>query len=167
MALTNEDLITRTEIHDALVAYSQGLDQRNWDLYDKAWTEEATFEAPDEGIEPIKATDLKKLLQSSNDSTRLSGQHLLNNTHYHIDGDTARTITEVSWVTLQTTDKPNIVFEVRAGGMYVDDLEKTEAGWRIAKRILVTKNKSTRGVFYTDERIANIRDYALNTNWYK
>lgn len=166
MPLTIEDLITREEIRDTLNAYSQGLDQRNWELYDRAFTDDATFEAPDENIGPISTQELKELLQSSNDATRLSGQHLLHNTWFMINGDTARTITEAEWITLQTTDKPNIVFEVRAGGMYVDDLVKTDKGWRIKARKLVTKNKETRGVYYSDERIDNIRKHALNTNYF-
>lgn len=164
--LTIEDLLTREEIRDTLNNYSQGLDQRNWELFDLAWADEATFEAPDEGIGPVSAADLKATLQGKNDPDRLAGQHLLNNTHFMIDGDTARTISEVTWVTLQTTDKPDVVYEVRAGGMYVDDLVRTEAGWRITKRVLVTKSKVTRGVNYTPQRIENIRTYSLNTNWF-
>lgn len=164
--LTIEDLLTREEIRDTLNNYSQGLDQRNWDLYDLVWTDDATFEAPDEKLGPVSATELKATLQGANDPNRLAGQHLLNNTHFMIEGDTARTITEVTWVTLQTTDKPDIVYEVRAGGLYVDDLRKTGDGWRIAKRVLVTKNKVTRGVLYTQERIDNIVKYSLNTNWF-
>lgn len=166
MTLSIEDLITREEIRDALTNYSQGLDQRNWELYDQAWTEDATFEAPDEGIERMSAEELKARLKSNNDSDRLAGQHLLNNTHFQIDGDTARTITEVTWVTLQTMDKPGMVFEVRGGGIYVDDLVRTTEGWRIKRRILVTKNKSTRGVAYPPERIANIRTYSLDRDWF-
>ena len=166
IALTIEDLITREEIRDALIAYSQGLDQRNWDLYEQAFTADATFEAPDEGIGKMSTEELKRLLQSGNDATRLSGQHALYNTHFTIDGDTARTITEVEWVTLQTTDRPGLIFEVRAGGMYVDDLVRAEDGWRIRARKLVTKNKETRGVNYTQERIDNIRTHALQTYYF-
>lgn len=166
MALTVDDLINREEIRDALNAYSQGLDQRNWELYAQAFTADATFEAPGEGIDKITAAELQQLLQSNNDATRLSGQHLLHNTHFTMRGDTARTITEVEWVTLQTTDKPGIIFDVRAGGMYVDDLVKTDAGWRIQHRKLVTKNKSTRGVNYSSERIENIRRHSLEANYF-
>ena len=166
MALTIEDLLTREEIRDTLNAYSQGLDQRNWELFDRVWTPDATFEAPDEGIDTLPASELKARLISRNDPDRLSGQHLLNNTHFQIDGDRARTITEVTWVTLQTTDKPNILFEVRAGGLYVDDLVRTAEGWRISHRTLVTKSKTTQGVLYPPERIESIREHSLNTDWF-
>ncbi|WP_316669217.1 nuclear transport factor 2 family protein [uncultured Propionibacterium sp.] len=166
MALSIEDLLTREEIRDTLTNYSQGLDQRNWDLYDRVWTDDATFEAPDEGIGRMGAGELKAMLQGNNDPDRLAGQHLLNNTHFQIDGDSARTVTEVTWVTLQTMDKPGMVFEVRAGGIYVDDLVRTAEGWRIRRRVLVTKNKSTRGVAYPPERIENIRRYSLDGDWF-
>ena len=164
MNLTLEDLITREEIRDTLTAYSQGLDQRNWDLFDRIWTQDATFEAKDDHIGPASIAEFKALLQG-NDATRLAGQHLLNNTWFQIDGDRAHTITEVTWVILQTTDKPDIVYEVRAGGIYVDDLVRTEDGWKIQRRELVTKNKVTRGVLYTQERIDNIR-WGLNSNFF-
>ena len=148
MNLTLEHLITREEIRDTLTAYSQGLDQRNWDLFDQIWTQDATFEAKDDHIGPASIAEFKALLQG-NDATRLAGQHLLNNT----------------WFPLQTTDKPDIVYEVRAGGIYVDDLVRTEDGWKIQRRELVTKNKVTRGVLYTQERIDNIR-WGLNSNFF-
>lgn len=167
MALTVDDLITREEIRDTLNAYSYGLDQREWDLFDRAFTDDATFTAPDEGIDNLPAQELKEMLKKNNDETRLSGQHLLHNTFFQIDGDTAHTVTEAEWITLQTTDKPDIVYEVRAGGMYVDDLVKVDGEWRIQKRVLITKNKSTRGVNYTPERIENIRTHSLNAKHYK
>lgn len=166
MSLTIDDLLAREEIRDALNAYSQGLDQRNWKLFDRAFTPEATFTAPGEGIEEISVQGLKSRLQENNDGDRISGQHLLSNIHFEFDGDTARTISEVTWVTQQTMDKPNMVFQVIAGGMYVDDLIKTSEGWRIAKRTLVTKHKRTEGVYYPQSRIDGIRKHALNTNWF-
>lgn len=164
MTLTIDDLISREEILDTLKAYSQGLDQRNWEIFDRAWAPNAEFTAPGEGtVEPISPEQLKHNLITRNDDTRLSGQHLLNNTWFEVDGDRAHTVTEVTWVTLQTTDKPDLLFEVRAGGLYVDDLIRTDKGWRITRRTLITKNKATRGVQYSPEHIENIRTFALHT----
>lgn len=167
MKLTADDLITREEIRDALNAYSHGLDQRNWDIFALAWTSDGTFHAPDEGVpEPITWRELQQFLSERNDATRLSGQHLLNNTWFHIDGDTAHTVTEVTWRTLQQLDQPNMVYEIHAGGIYVDDLERTSEGWRIARRVLTVKTKTNTGILYPAERIEAIRT-TLTTNWYK
>ena len=166
MPITQQELLDRTEILDALTAYSHGLDQRNWKIFDRAWADGATFQAPGNGIdEPISAHALRERLTSQNDATRLSGQHLLNNTRFRIEGDSAHTVTEVTWVTLQQSHEPGLIYEVRAGGLYVDDLIRTEDGWRISKRVLALKNKSTRHVPYPEDRIAAIRN-TLHTDWY-
>lgn len=166
MPLTTQDLIDRAGILDAITAYSQGLDQRNWELFARAWAPGATFTAPGEGVdEAITPEQLREQLVRNNDGTRLSGQHLLNNTHFRIDGDTAHTVTEASWTTLQQSHEPGVLYEVRAGGIYVDDLVHTEAGWRISARTLALKNKTTRHVPYPAERIAAITD-TLHTDWY-
>jgi len=142
MALTTQDLIDRAGILDAITAYSQGLDQRDWELFACAWAPGATFTAPGEGVdEAITPEQLREQL-SRNDGTRLSGQHLLNNTHFRIEGDTAHTVTEATWVTLQQSHEPGVLYEVRAGGIYVDDLVRTEEGWRISAHTLALKNKA-------------------------
>jgi 3-phenylpropionate/cinnamic acid dioxygenase small subunit len=167
MALTVDDLLTREEIRDALTAYSHGLDQRNWDIYARAWTEDATIVGPGAGVpEPIHWRAWQERLQSANDATRLSGQHLLNNTWFEIDGDRAHTVTEFTWRTLQTLDKPDMVYEIFGGGLYVDDLERTADGWRIAARTLAVKSTTTSGLPYPPERIDAIR-HTLTTNWYQ
>jgi hypothetical protein len=167
MSLTAEDLIIREEIRDALNAYSHGLDQRNWDIFARAWTPTGTFQAPAEGVpDPLPWQDFQQFLISRNDATRLSGQHLLNNTWFQIDGDTAHTVTEVTWLTLQQLDQPNMIYEIRAGGLYVDDLERTGDGWRIARRVLTVKSKDCTGILYPEDRIEAIRT-TLTTNWYK
>ena len=43
-SLTIDDLIAREEIRDTLINYSQGLDQRNWEFYDRVWAPGGTFE---------------------------------------------------------------------------------------------------------------------------
>lgn len=166
MPLTPEDLIAREEIRDALNAYSHGLDQRNWEIYARAWTPDAMIFAPGPGsADPVSADEFRTRLITANDATRLSGQHLLNNTWFQIDGDTAHTVTEFTWVTLQTTDKPDLLFEVRGGGLYVDDLRRTDQGWRISTRRIAVKNRETRGVPYAPELIDSLRR-TLETDWY-
>lgn len=166
MALTADDLITREEIRDALNAYSHGLDQRNWDLFARAWTETGTFRAPGMGqVDPVRWQDFQQRLIEQNDATRLSGQHLLNNTHFRIEGDTAHTVTEFTWVTLQTLDQPGVLYEVHGGGLYVDDLVPADDGWRIARRTAALKSMTTTGVPYPPDRIDALRA-TLTTDWY-
>lgn len=161
-----DDLIAREEIRDALNAYSHGLDQRAWDIFAQAWTADGTFEAPASGItEPMHWKDFQDRLITSNDATRLSGQHLLNNTWFQIDGESAHTVTELTWVTLQILDQPNMVYEIRGGGLYVDDLERTVDGWRIKRRVATVKTKNENGILYPADRIEQIRA-TLGTTWY-
>jgi len=165
MTLTTQDLLDRAGILDAINAYSHALDQREWGILADAFT-------PDAGIVLIDRDthytpqSLQDALSGQNDSTRLSGQHVNGNTRFEIDGDTAHTVTEVLWVTLQTTDDPESFKHIRAGGIYVDDLVRTDAGWRIARRELALKNRVTEYLPYDAADVENIR-YTLASSWYK
>lgn len=165
MALTEQELLDRAEIFDALIAYSQGLDQRNWDLFDRAFTPDAALRFPGSGHHPLTPAEFKELLRSQNDSTRLSGQHNLYNPHYRIEGDTAHVVTEFTWLTLQQSHEPGLLYEVSGGGLYVDDLARTADGWRITARNVGQKSHLTRHVPYPADRIEAIRK-TLHGHWY-
>lgn len=165
MSLTTQDLLDRAEITDAINAYSQALDQREWSLLDAAFTPDADITLLDRDVHYTPA-QLQELLSGANDSTRLSGQHLGGNTWFEINGDTAHTVTEVHWVTLQTTDDPVKFKHIRAGGIYVDDLVRTDAGWRIARRELALKNRVVELLPYDAADLDKIR-YTLATHWFQ
>lgn len=164
MPLTTQDLLDRAEILDAINAYAHALDQREWSLLTDAFVPDADIVLLDPEAHYTPAS-LQAALSGQNDATRLSGQHLGGNTRFEISGDTAHTVTEVHWVTPQTTDDPEKFKRIRAGGLYVDDLVRTEVGWRIARRELALKNRVVEYLPYDAADIERIR-YTLAGSWY-
>jgi SnoaL-like domain len=130
MALSLQDISDRLEITDAVTRYSYGLDQRRWQEWDRAFTADAIIDFSFWGLEPASPADFRKLF-SANDSTRISGQHLLSNQLIWLEGDTARTHAEFNLTTLSRSEEPGLAHRVRGGGYYEDELVRTADGWRI------------------------------------
>jgi ketosteroid isomerase-like protein len=164
MALTEKELIARSEITEVLTAYAQAQDQNEWGLFDKVFTEDAVLEFPGAGIGTLSPVQLKTFLKDVFNTTRISGQHALANTIFEIDGDRARTVSEVYYFTLQTTDKEGILRRIRGNAIYVDDLVHANGEWRIRHRVTAQKNVETDDIEYAPELIATIRD-ANRVRW--
>lgn len=164
-ALTLQDLLDRAGIDDAINAYSHALDQREWRFLEKGFTKDAQITLLDRD----QVLDLDGLVEllSGNDATRLGGQHLLGNTWYEIDGDTAHTVTETYWTTLQTSEEADRYLLIRGTAMYVDDLVRTEDGWRIARRALALKSVTRDLVPVREDDLENIRRTLTKDSWYK
>ena len=130
MTLSVQDISDRLEITDAVTRYSYGLDQRLWNEWDLAFTEDAIIDFSFWGMEPASPASFRTLF-SANDATRISGQHLLSNQLIWLDGDAARSHAEFNLTTLSRGEKPGFASRVRGGGYYEDELVRTEAGRRI------------------------------------
>ncbi|MFF5179779.1 nuclear transport factor 2 family protein [Micromonospora sp. NPDC000316] len=149
MSLTPAALADRAGITDALNAYAQGVDQRDWDLYRSAFATDATVDALIDGTGPRSPERFRDELVDAFDDIRLSGQHVLSNTIFRIDGDTAHTVTEFLATTLERVrDQPTLVACLHAAGLYVDDLVRTPDGWRITRRVLALKSFEERRQTY-------------------
>ncbi|MFT4248827.1 MAG: nuclear transport factor 2 family protein [Pseudomonas sp.] len=154
--LSEREVVARAEILETLVAYCQAQDQQHWDLYDAVFAPEATIALHGMPLPPMCADAFKAFLVDFN-RTRISGQHLLGNVLYRIAGDTARTLSEVIYLTLHPTDEPGVVKRIRGNALYVDDLVRGEDGWRIRKRVIAQKNVETDQAHYDDALLAGIR----------
>ncbi|MEE3331589.1 MAG: nuclear transport factor 2 family protein [Myxococcota bacterium] len=131
MALTLQEISDRLEIQDLLVRYSHCIDTQNIDALDDIFTPDAfidysAFGGSTGDLEHTKAF-LKKSL-----AIFKSSQHMISNIMLEIDGDTAtgRTICHNPMV-LGKGDEENVFV---CGLWYVDELVRTDAGWRIRKR---------------------------------
>ncbi|GAB6899274.1 nuclear transport factor 2 family protein [Kineosporia succinea] len=154
------ELLDRAAIVRTLRRYSQGIDQRQWPVYLSAFTPDARVEIPGYLEEPLRAADFVEFLSGTFDANRLSGQHLLANTLFTIEGDRARTVTEFL---AHTTEKDgDEVVVQRSAGLYVDDLIRTDDGWLIAHRVLVRKSDNRTRVRYDERTAALTRDAARN-----
>ena len=164
MTLALQEISDRFEILDAINAYSQALDQREWALFERAFTEDAQLHGFTP--EPLTPAGLREHLSSENDATRLTGQHHNSNTWFEIDGDAAHTVTEVDFFTIQQSHDPKLVWERHGGGLYVDDLVRTPEGWRIRRREIALKHFAARHVEYAPDLIAKLH-HTHDTRWYR
>lgn len=157
-----QDLLDRAGIDDAINAYSHALDQREWSLLDEAFRPDAEIVLIDRGVTHTPQTLVTAL--SRNDSTRLSGQHLVGKTRARVTGDEAHAVTEALWTTLQTTEDPTAFLLIRGTGVYVDDLRRSGEGWRIARRELALKSITRDLIPLEEDDLENIR-FALGRDW--
>lgn len=132
MTLTLQEISDRLEISETITRYSYGLDQRRWEEWDLAFTDDAVIDFSAFGLAPVAPAELRKTF-SQGDPVRISGQHLLSNIVIRLDGDTASTHAEFTMVTLARIEGTELVRRARAGGWYEDQLVRTEVGWRIRR----------------------------------
>ncbi|HZU65228.1 MAG TPA: nuclear transport factor 2 family protein [Novosphingobium sp.] len=164
MSLTEQELLDRAEITDALVAYCQAQDQNAWPLYARAFTADATIAFPGMGMEPMAASVFRDFLIRFNE-TRLSGQHLIGNSWFEISGDEACVVSEAIYITLHPTDTPGRIRRVRGNALYTDRCRRTAEGWRIAERVIAQKNVEVDEGDYDPALLEAIRAAAA-TDWF-
>ncbi len=155
MTFTLAELADRAEIEDALHAYAQAQDQEAWHLFERVFSDDAVIELLGLPIPPLGATEMRGFLQEFN-RTRVSGQHLITNTLIEIDGDRARSVSEVFHLTLQTTERAGVLKRSRGGSLYADEWARTEAGWRITRRVVTQKHLDEAEVEYPTALLTTI-----------
>jgi len=128
---SHQELSDRFEIQDLLANYSHAIDTQNFDALDDVFTKDAFVDYTAVGgakgnLEETKAYLAKAL-------SRFSGmQHMLGLPQIKIDGDTARGRTICfNPMVLQKDGAPHVFF---VGIWYVDELVRTDKGWRIKHR---------------------------------
>ena len=166
MTLSDTDLIDRAEITDALVAYCHAQDQNEWALYEAVFTPDATVAFAGMNMPDMTAAALRDFLVKHNE-TRISGQHLVGNTLFELDGDRARVVSEVIYITLHpTAAAADLVKRVRGNALYVDAFVRSANGWRIRHRSIAQKNVEIDEGNYDPALLAAIRQGA-ETRWFQ
>ncbi len=131
VAASGEMFADRQAIIDLTVAYTWALDQRNLEELRNVFTANATAELRGvrcDGVDGIIA-------RISAAVNRLDAtQHLIGNHQVVIEGDTAscRCQLHSQHVKVGTEGGENFVI----GGVYEDQLTRTEVGWRISHRVM-------------------------------
>jgi ketosteroid isomerase-like protein len=133
MIMELQEVADRLEIAEVLYRYATALDTRDWALLSAVFVEDAVyrmgvrgeFAGPDAIADKLK--DVLGPLRAT--------QHLMGNPVITVDGDTARS---TSYVRAQhyRTDHSNGGNTLDMGGIYADELIRTQDGWRIAHRVL-------------------------------
>ena len=125
------ELQDRQEIMDLTIAYTWALDMREFELLRDIFLPEATALLVDEriGVDSI-IERVRSALEPLDASHHLIGNHQVT-----LDGDraTCRCYLQAQHVRQGTQGGSNYIF----AGRYEDNLVRTAAGWRIARRTLV------------------------------
>jgi len=123
----------RLAIQDLLVRYCKAIDGDDWELLDTVFTPDAQIDYTSSGGIAGAYPEVRAWLAQILPNFPVK-QHLVTNFDVTIDGDRARS--RAYFYNPMGRPKPEggvALFFV--GGWYVDELVRTAAGWRIAKRL--------------------------------
>ena len=132
MTMTLQEVSDRFEIQDLLVRYSHCIDTRNWDGLDEVFTPDAFIDYTALGGAKGSLAETKAFLAKSMVLFK-SFQHMISNLVVELDGDRAKVRSICHNPMVMDRDGKEHVFV--CGLWYVDELVRTEAGWRIAERV--------------------------------
>jgi len=124
--------LDRQEITNLLVRYAIALDTHDWDLLAACFTPDAAYRFAHAGeVEGCRA--IETVCRQSLEPLDAS-QHLVGAAHVEVDGDHARSRCsfQAQHVRRGLADGPNYI----VAGTYLDELRRTEQGWRIELREL-------------------------------
>jgi 3-phenylpropionate/cinnamic acid dioxygenase small subunit len=123
----------RLEIEDLMHRYCAAIDTGNFDLLDEVFTSDATIDYTRSGGIRDEYPVVKTWLEKALAPFRLV-QHLVTNVRVDLDGDRARSVCYFfNPMGLPREDGGLSTFF--CGGIYRDQLLRTDRGWRITERI--------------------------------
>lgn len=118
----------RQDISDLLVRYATGIDRRDWPLFRTVFTDDCELDYGEigawRGVDAV--TEFMQLAHAMAGHTL----HRLSNIAITLDGDRALARTYIDGLIMAADNSGG----VNAAGFYDDDIVRTSAGWRIAKR---------------------------------
>jgi len=133
MAMSHQEISDRMEINNLLIDYCSAVDAREIDAFDTIFTPDAFIDYTALGgikgnLEEVKEY-LKRVLPHFPAS-----QHMIANSRVWLDGDTARarTMCHNPMVMVVPESGEQVAFY---GLWYIDQLVRTDAGWRIRRRV--------------------------------
>lgn len=129
----------RQDITDVLLRYATGIDRRDWTLFRTVFTDDCELDYGEIGV--WKGVDaVTEFMQQAH---ALAGHtmHRLTNQVITVDGDEAQARTYVDALIMVGDNKSG----VNGIGFYDDDLVRTDAGWRIARRRFTAVRVATVG----------------------
>ncbi|MBK1787089.1 nuclear transport factor 2 family protein [Prauserella cavernicola] len=140
-----QELCDRIGVETALRHYAYGLDERRWEAWDLAFTDDAIIDFTPMGGRRETPAEMRARL-SAPDPAWLFAQHPLVNTIVELNGDEATAYSDYLVETGRNGGEDGEIVRVSGGGSYVDQLRRTENGWRIHTRLVSMKWRETRRV---------------------
>lgn len=129
--MSTKDMSDRLEIQDLLARYCQAIDSRNFDDLDHIFTSDAHIDYTEAGGAKGTLAEIKTYLVGA--LKGFSGmQHMIGLPLITLEGDSAKARTALYNPMITEQDgQPHVFF---VGMWYVDELIRTEVGWRISNR---------------------------------
>ncbi|HYL50580.1 MAG TPA: nuclear transport factor 2 family protein [Acidimicrobiia bacterium] len=135
--MTPEELADRAEIHDVIVRYGWAIDTKDWALLDSCFTGDAHVDySSNPGGKAGPYGEVRGWLEKVMSAFPVT-QHLMANIDVTLDGDVARVRTMVTNPQGAATREGELHFFF-VGARYDDDFVRTDAGWKIARRVETT-----------------------------
>jgi 3-phenylpropionate/cinnamic acid dioxygenase small subunit len=129
----------RQDITEVLLRYATGIDRRDWSLFRAVFTDDCDLDYGEigawQGVDAV--TDFMQQAHAAAGRTL----HRLTNPVIVVDGDRAEARTYVDALVMLTDNKS----AVNGIGYYDDEMVRTAAGWRIARRRFTTVRVATVG----------------------
>jgi len=133
MALSTQEIADRIEIQDLLTRYSKAIDNKDWNLLDTCFTPDAHVDYVSSGGIAGSYPEAREWLSKALSVFPVT-LHAISNSEIVLKGDKATGRTMVNNpMGFKNPDGSLHVFTVWA--WYEDELVRTQAGWRIAKRV--------------------------------
>ena len=126
-----ETLADKFEIQELLTAYAHAIDQRDFEALDNMFTSNAVIDYSATGGIKGGLAEIKPFLRSTLPMFKAS-QHFVTNPLIKLTGDTAKS--RCLLLNPMTMERDGGLHTMFIGAWYVDDLERTETGWRISNR---------------------------------
>jgi 3-phenylpropionate/cinnamic acid dioxygenase small subunit len=121
----------RRDVSDLLVRYATAIDRRDWALFRTVFTDDCQLDYGEigawQGVDAV--TDFMERVHAMAGHTL----HRLSNQVIAVDGDRATARTYVDAL-IMAADNASGGAGVNGIGFYDDELVRTDAGWRIARR---------------------------------
>jgi ketosteroid isomerase-like protein len=133
MGYSLQELSDKQEIQELAYAYSEAIDQQQFDRLDTIFTPDAWIDYTALGGEKGSYPEIKQFLQNMLPMFK-EYYHLISNVHITLNGDSASArIMCLNPMGLPVPDKPaHMMF---LGLFYLDEYVRTAEGWRICKRV--------------------------------
>ena len=122
----------KTAIVEVLNLYAFALDARQWDLFDRIFTPDVVAEFGPAGTAWTNIDDFKSGFKAFH-ATLDSHQHTMMGQLVQVDGDVAHAFSYGNWLLIRDAAPGGPVWN--GTGWYDDELVRTEAGWRISRRV--------------------------------
>jgi 3-phenylpropionate/cinnamic acid dioxygenase small subunit len=128
------ELSDRLAIQDLLIRYAVAIDSKNWNLLDTCFTADAQVDYSQSGGIKGRYPEVRAWLEKALSAFAVT-QHFIGNTTVEISGDRAATRTYlINPMIFRNPDGSQHIFTV--GAYYSDELVWSDAGWRIARRVV-------------------------------